>query len=700
MNKPSDKLVEYIEKLIIQSNHPVSDTIASFLLSEHYLDINEHANVNKMIERSLVNAEHIDFEIPLPLLKLMKTRAQIHILSYDTSKIDFEQLETSSDQIIHGLSRGQYYYELLRLAIDTGHKDLADGFLKTALFNFRKMGSNLMIGRCLEVYGNACFKWKQFDESEQTLNQAVSIYKGLGLPYKEPEKTSSEVISKGYDAMTENKFPPLRELAKVIDMLNTLENPAKLTRRLLKMALDGVDARRGLIIFRRERAPGLSRKASIRVGKREETTISRTLVEQVFKSKDPIFCDNAMTDDYLSSLESVQLSRLRAVACLPVISKGEAVGVLYLDHGGSIRKFTDSDRSYLNLLTNLIGIVLTHSQAIEILKEDVKNLRQSIDRRDGYGELKGRSKTIQDVFSLLLLLREQDLPVLIIGENGTGKELVARIIHRQSSRSARPFIALNCAAFQDTLIESLLFGHIKGAFTGANSDHAGFFEQAEGGTIFLDEVDAMSQSMQSKLLRVLQEAEYYRVGDTKVRKTDVRIITAAKDTLPQSVETGKFREDLFYRLNVVQIKLPPLRERIEDLPLLIDHFIKKISKIHNQRIKGIKKNAELTLQKYHWPGNVRQLENVIRRVFLFIPEDGYVDVEHLPEEILTTNHYIQHKDKSLPDFVNDFERQVVLQTLEQCHWNCAEAARKLKISRKVLLKRIEKYKLKQGITLI
>ncbi|MDP8237871.1 MAG: sigma 54-interacting transcriptional regulator [Candidatus Hatepunaea meridiana] len=694
MKKQSDKLIKRTNELIIKANHPLSDCLASFLLTEHYLEKKDYINAISMLNLSFDSVSRTDFEIPLSLLEIMRIRHQASVTPNNTDEINFEELEALSYQIKQEIDKGEYYLQLLHLAVETGKIDFANSYCKRAINCFKKTEANLKIGHSLEVYGNACKEWKRHNEAQQILNQAAIIYKGLGLPYQTPDKVSLESSIKGDNIVTTERFPPLHELAEVIDMLNTMDDPDKLTHKLLKMALDGVGAERGLIIFRREKTPGLSRRASIQVGLREAKTISRTIAEQVFKSNEPIFSDNALGDENMQSLESIQLSRIRAVACLPIISKGETEGVLYLDNRGSFRGFTDADKSYLRLLTNLTGTVLTHSRFVEVLREDVKTLRRNIDLFDGYDEFKGSSKAIREVFSLLSLLREQEMPVLILGESGTGKELIARIIHRQSGRSSRSFFSLNCAAFQDTLIESLLFGHIKGSFTGARSDHDGFFKQADGGTIFLDEVDEMSQAMQGKLLRVLQESEYYPVGDTRVRKTDVRILAAAKDTLPKNVESGKFREDLFYRLNVVQIKLPPLRERLEDIPLLVKHFVNDLSKEYNRRIKGIREDAETALQRYHWPGNVRQFENVMRRVFLFVQEDDWIDLDHLPEEILAIDTDTLLKQKSLPVIIEDTERKIILKVLRQCDWNRSETSRRLRISLSGLIRRIKRYNLK------
>ncbi len=693
MGKSNEKLIEKTEEQAANTKNIVSDCVGSYLLAIHFQNIDDHERASVVLERCLKHVRNVDFGISKPLLHVMRVLTEVVLKKESVENIDFTKLENMAGKIKHFLSCGMFFQILLKLAVISGRRDLAARYLQDSIKNFRKMSANYQVGQSLSIYAKACTNWNLNKRANQAFKQSQEIFAGLSIPTSEPVYGESATTHEGDDIVTFDRIPPIREIAKVIDMLNTMEDPERLTRRILEMAIDGVGAERGLIIFRREKTPGLSRKASIKVGQKEEITISRTLAEQVFKTGEPIFSDNALDDGTLSAMESVQLSKIKAVVCMPIISKGETAGVLYLDHGGSSRKMSEANRAYLTLLGNLIGTVLTHRRYIENLEENVKTLRKSIDLIAGYDEFKGRSEAIQKVFSLLELLKDQDIPVLILGESGTGKELISRIIQRESNRSTQPFYAINCATIQDTLIESMLFGHKKGSFTGANSDHSGFFEQANHGTIFLDEVDKMSESMQGKLLRVLQEGEFFRVGETKVRKTNVRLITAAKDSLPDIVSSGKFREDLFYRINVVQIKVPPLRDRVDDIPLLINHFVDKFSKEQNRPIKGIRKSAEIILQQYNWPGNVRQLENVIRGVFLYTKENDWIEPEFLPEEVKTTTQADDKQQETLSKMIAAHEQKILRQALVRCNWNKSEVSRRLEISRPTLMQKIKKYKI-------
>jgi transcriptional regulator with PAS, ATPase and Fis domain len=277
--------------------------------------------------------------------------------------------------------------------------------------------------------------------------------------------------------------------------------------------------------------------------------------------------------------------------------------------------------------------------------------------------------------------------VLIVGESGTGKELVARTIHRQSPRSGAPFFAVNCGALSEGLLESEIFGHERGAFTGAIATKKGFFEVAEQGTLFLDEISETSPAFQTRLLRVLQEGEFRRVGGTRSLKTDIRLISSTNRDPRKCVSDGRLREDLFYRLSVVQIILPPLRERATDIPLLADHFIQMDSTRIKKRIRGITPEAMDALRGYRWPGNIRELENVIERAIIMAEEDGRIELEDLPADIATG-----HVEEPRPtDEVRELERDILVRALRECDGNRSQAARKLGIGRRTLYDRMARY---------
>jgi DNA-binding NtrC family response regulator len=322
-------------------------------------------------------------------------------------------------------------------------------------------------------------------------------------------------------------------------------------------------------------------------------------------------------------------------------------------------------------------------------------LRRELKNRYSFENIVGKSGTMQRIFSLINKIANTDATVLILGESGTGKELVARALHFNSSRQHNPFVAVNCSALPENLLESELFGHKKGAFTGAVQDKVGLFEEAQQGTIFLDEVNSMALQLQTKLLRVLQEREIRRVGDTKSIPISVRVVAASNEPLLPKIKASTFREDLYYRLAVIPVELPPLRERIEDLPLLVNHFLQKNAVAPGRELKRVDQAAMDILQKYHWPGNVRELENAVERACALC-ENGAVTVDDLPPNLLS------HQDAvaadavpasmvglSLDEFIGIQERAYIERTLLHNKGSRERTAGMLGISMATLYRKIE-----------
>jgi Nif-specific regulatory protein len=308
----------------------------------------------------------------------------------------------------------------------------------------------------------------------------------------------------------------------------------------------------------------------------------------------------------------------------------------------------------------------------------------------GYQGVIGKSRAMKDVFKLIDRVADSDSTILINGETGTGKGLVAKTIHTRSYRKSRPFVAINCGAIPENLLESELFGHIKGAFTGATAAKTGKFEVANGGTIFLDEIGALALESQGKLLRVLQERELERLGGTKVIKVNVRLIAATNMDLTAAVEMGSFREDLFYRLNVYPIYLPPLREREADILLLADYFLEKYAKEYHKDIKRISTPAIDALVQYHWPGNVRELENCLERSVLLC-EDQVVHSYHLPPTLQTAEETGTRQAQSLQDATERFERELLIDALKTSRGNMRKAASDLQSSERIFGYKVKKY---------
>ena len=347
---------------------------------------------------------------------------------------------------------------------------------------------------------------------------------------------------------------------------------------------------------------------------------------------------------------------------------------------------------YITKPVNRDELKLVVRKALELtnLSQENKDLKKRIENREEFKHMVGASDAMAGVFSLVNKVADTEATILITGESGTGKELVARAIHGQSSRRGSRFIAINCAAIPRDLLESELFGHIKGAFTGAIKDQQGKFQQADGGTIFLDEVCDLPLEMQPKLLRVLQEKEILPVGSGRVQKIDVRIVAATNLDIDELVTAGRFREDLYYRLSVIPIHLPPLRQRPEDIPLLLRHFAARVGCPHVVFAKETLK----ALSAYPWPGNVRELENLVTRMMI-LREGDTIGIEDLPKKIMTRQkHEGQMSVVNLPPegySLEQLEREVVIEALERNDWNKSAAAAFLKIPRHVLLYRLEKY---------
>src|SRR5215475_3846608 len=331
--------------------------------------------------------------------------------------------------------------------------------------------------------------------------------------------------------------------------------------------------------------------------------------------------DDVQSDPrFFSGIDADTGFTTRTLLCAPLTTYQGVIGVLQVLNRREGEPFTDDDLAFLEALAGSVAVAIENARLFarvkaseELLRVQVVALRRDMAHRDRFNEIVGSAPAMSEVFRLMESAAATPITVLIEGETGTGKELVARGIHRASARAEAPFLAVNCAAVTETLLESELFGHRKGAFTGATQDHRGLFEAATGGTIFLDEVGEMPLAMQAKLLRVLQQGEIIPVGDTRARKVDVRVISATNRDLNTEVVKQAFRQDLYYRLAVFPIPLPPLRQRREDIPLLVDRLLKGVATRHQAEISGIERGAVELLQRYAWPGNVRELENVLER---------------------------------------------------------------------------------------
>ena len=380
--------------------------------------------------------------------------------------------------------------------------------------------------------------------------------------------------------------------------------------------------------------------------------------------------------------------------CVPIKEGRKVIGALSVDRVFEGPSPLNEDVRLLTVISTLIVQKVAMLEKInrerDRLEEENLRLRRELDKKYSFANIIGNSRKVQEVFYLITQVAKSNANVLLLGESGTGKELVANAIHYNSLRSTKPLVKVNCAALPENLIEAELFGYEKGAFTGANSEKAGKFEMAHGGTIFLDEIGALALESQGKLLRVLQERELERLGGTQVIKVNIRLIAATNKDLAKSVEEGTFREDLFYRLNVYPIYLPPLREREADVLLLADYFLEKYAEEYNKGIKRISTPSIEALTQYHWPGNVRELENCMERAVLLC-DDQVIHSYHLPPTLQTANETGTQQIQTLDEAVERFERELLVDALKSSRGNMRQAAMALKTTERVFGYKVKKY---------
>jgi Nif-specific regulatory protein len=382
--------------------------------------------------------------------------------------------------------------------------------------------------------------------------------------------------------------------------------------------------------------------------------------------------------------------------CVPIKERRKTVGALSITYPYKQNRNYEDSVQLLTIVTSMIAQSLRLAQLVEQeraqLQDENALLKRELQQKYDFRNIVGTSKEMRDVYEQIAQVAPSGATVLIRGESGTGKELVAHAIHYNSPRSSKPFVKVNCAALPESLIESELFGHEKGAFTGAVTRKRGRFELAEGGTLFLDEIGDLSPAMQVKLLRALQEREFERVGGTETIKVNVRLITATNVDLEQAVSDGRFRSDLYYRLNVFSIYLPPLRERKTDILLLADHFLEKYGRQNGKRIKRISTPAIDMLMSYHWPGNVRELENLVERATL-VCEGNVIHGYHLPPTLQTAEGSGTVTKMSLDQAVGAFEKDLIQDALKTTRGNRARAARLLDTTERILGYKVKKYEI-------
>lgn len=500
----------------------------------------------------------------------------------------------------------------------------------------------------------------------------------------------------------DHKLSKMETLIDISNALNSTLNLNELLERIVDSIIKLANTDRGFLMLANEDGElefAIARDDGQKRLEEKDFAISRSIVKEALRKSEPLFISNALEDKRFKEQKSVLDLQLRTAFCVPLRSGDRPIGVIYTDSTKLTDVITEEDISIISAFASQASIAIEnarfHGELVlsreQLAKENIE-LKQKLTERYSFSGIIGKSKAMLGIFETIRKIAPYSTTVLIEGETGTGKELIARAIHFNSQRRDKPLVTINCGAMPAELLESELFGHKRGAFTGASSDKAGLFETANGGTIFLDEIGEMPQPLQVKLLRALQEGEIRRVGENKPREVDVRVIAATNRDLAEDVKNGTFRRDLYYRLNVVPISIPPLRERSEDIIPLTEHFLEKYSKKMNKGGVKISSEAMKILVSSQWPGNVRELENSIERALALCGDSRTLRPEHFPHLIHKRGIIKELEEKnSLKDKLKAVEKEIIAEALEKSGHNITQAARLLKVTRQHLHNKIKEY---------
>ena len=491
------------------------------------------------------------------------------------------------------------------------------------------------------------------------------------------ELFSGATVSMTYSEAMGSMARDLSALLKVGTTITAIRGVKELQQRLLDVIFEVVPARRGVILLTGEQSGAEPEFTSIfgldRVcGPNQKITVSSTIVRRVLKDNAAFLIGDTDKNETLHT-DSLIAAQSRSLLCVPLLMPGQTLGVIYLDTDLPDVHFDEDHLHLVTAIAAIAAVAIQNARHIEALESENRRLLADANLEHN---MVGESPLMQRVYQLVSKVAPTESTVLISGESGTGKELAARAIHGNSKRANKPFIAVNCAALAESLLESELFGHEKGAFTGALQQRKGRLEIADGGTIFLDEIAELSPALQTKLLRVLQEREFERVGGTRSIKVDIRVLAATNSDLDAAISNGTFRHDLYFRLNVVELKMPALRERAEDISMLANYFVAKYADKCNRKVVGISAAAKELLLRYDWPGNVRELENAIERAVVLGMTDQILP-EDLPEAILEASAPEAVTASGYHEVVSSTKKQIIIDAMKKANGSYAAAAKLL-----------------------
>jgi len=512
----------------------------------------------------------------------------------------------------------------------------------------------------------------QISETKVVAKNTVQLSKDDALRFE----TGEDVITALSPSRSARDLNALLKISLAVNSARNIETSGK---QLLSTIFEVIPAMRGAILLVEDNPEefvsviGLHRAAN----ESQPIHVSRTITDRVLGEGAAIFSNDVMQDVAFSGVSSLVTNHIHALMAVPLIVEEKTLGVIYLDTPDPAARFDEHHLRLVRAIAAVASVALQNIRQVNKLESENRRLQAEIAIEH---DMIGNGPRMREVYKFIAKAAPTNSTVLIRGESGTGKELAARAIHQNSPRANHPFVAINCAALTETLLESELFGHEKGAFTGAVATKKGKLEVAQGGSVFLDEIGEMALTLQAKLLRVLQQHEFERVGGTRPIKADIRLIAATNRNLEQAIKDGGFREDLYYRLNVIRLNMPPLRERREDILPLAMYFAEKYGRQCNRQIKGISPQAQACLLKYDWPGNVREIENAIERAVVLGSTDA-VQIEDLPEAVIETAPTSGSPSGGVAlnfyDAVKEAKKRLILDTFDQAQGSYTEAARLL-----------------------
>ena len=550
-------------------------------------------------------------------------------------------------------------------------------------------------------------KTQQMEKNPNKIARADQLFADVERDIEEIEK--SETIRTGHALSLrledmERKVGKLEMLTDITKALNSTLNLNELLEKIIDSTIQLADTDRGFLMLEGESGAlefRIARDRDKRSLAEEDFTISQSIVGDVSRSNAPLFISDILEDDRFKDQKSVLDLQLKRAVCVPLTLEKSVIGVIYTDSNRLSPAFARGDMSIISAFAAQATIAIENAKlhgalvlSEETLARENLKLKQELSGKYEFSGIIGRSKAMQEIFLTIQKIASLSTTVLIQGETGTGKELIARAIHYNGSRKSKQLVTINCGAMPPELLESELFGHKRGSFTGATSDKAGLFETASGGTIFLDEIGEMPPALQVKLLRVLQEGELRRVGENFDRKVDVRVIAATNRELGEDVKTGRFRPDLYYRLNVVPIMIPALRQRREDILPLTEHFLEKYQSKMNKGHIDISSEAMKLLLVNQWQGNVRELENSIERALALCGDSKLLTPMQFPHLAPESNMFDQlEAGTSLKQKLKAVERQIIVEAIEKTNGKITKAAELLDVTRQHLHNKIKEYRI-------